>query len=108
MKRMLLITVLSLAAGLTGAAQISVEQCVALARDNYPLISRYGLLQQSRQIELSDINKGWLPQIGVYAQGTLQNVVPSFPDALSDVLDKMGADVEGLGKLQYKAGVDLN
>lgn len=34
MKRMLLITVLSLAAGLTCAAQISVEQCVALARDN--------------------------------------------------------------------------
>lgn len=108
MTKMFLLTLLALTATLTGNAQISVEQCVALARDNYPLISRYGLLQQSRQIELSDINKGWLPQIGVYAQGTLQNVVPSFPDALSDVLDKMGADVEGLGKLQYKAGVDLN
>lgn len=31
-----------------------------------------------------------------------------LPDALSDVLDQMGTDMKGLGKLQYKVGVDLN
>lgn len=90
------------------AADVTVEQCVALAQENYPLIQKYDLLRQSRQIDLSDINKSWLPQIGIYAQGTVQNVVPSFPDALSDVLDQMGTDMKGLGKLQYKVGVDLN
>lgn len=84
------------------AADVTVEQCVALAQENYPLIQKYDLLRQSRQIDLSDINKSWLPQIGIYAQGTVQNVVPSFPDALSDVLDQMGTDMKGLGKLQYK------
>lgn len=90
------------------AADVTVEQCVALAQENYPLIQKYDLLRQSRQIDLSDINKSWLPQIGMYAQGTVQNVVPSFPDALSNVLDQMGTDMKGLGKLQYKVGVDLN
>lgn len=90
------------------AADVTVEQCVALAQENYPLIQKYDLLRQSRQIDLSDINKSWLPQIGIYAQGSVQNVVPSFPDALSDVLDQMGTDMKGLGKLQYKVGVDLN
>lgn len=90
------------------AADVTVEQCVALAQENYPLIQKYDLLRQSRQIDLSDINKSWLPQIGIYAQGTVQNAVPSFPDALSNVLDQMGTDMKGLGKLQYKVGVDLN
>lgn len=89
-------------------ADVTVEQCVALAQENYPLIQKYDLLRQSRQIDLSDINKSWLPQIGIYAQGTVQNVVPSFPDALSNVLDQMGTDMKGLGKLQYRVGVDLN
>ena len=90
------------------AADVTVEQCVTLAQENYPLIQKYDLLRQSRQIDLSDINKSWLPQIGIYAQGTVQNVVPSFPDALSNVLDQMGTDMKGLGKLQYRIGVDLN
>ena len=89
-------------------ADVTVEQCVALAQENYPLIRKYDLLRQSRQLDLSDINKSWLPQIGIYAQGTVQNAVPSFPNALSNVLDQMGTDMKGLGKLQYKVGVDLN
>ncbi len=47
-------------------AQITLEQCVERAQENYPLIKKYELLARTRQIDLSDINKGWLPQIGVY------------------------------------------
>lgn len=89
-------------------AQITLERCVTLAQENYPLIKKYELLDRTRGIGLSDINKSWLPQIGVYGQVTAQNVVPSYPDALSDVLDRMGTKVEGLGKIQYKVGIDIN
>lgn len=89
-------------------ADVTVEQCVEAARENYPLIQKYDILNHSRQLDLSDINKSWLPQIGVYAQGTVQNVVPSFPDALSRILEQIGQEMSGLGKVQYKVGVDLN
>lgn len=89
-------------------AQVSIEQCVALAQENYPLIKKYDILNQTRDTDLSNINKCWLPQIDVYGQGTMQNAVPSFPEVLSDILAKTGADIEGLGKLQYKIGADLN
>lgn len=89
-------------------AQVTIEQCVASACDNYPLIKKYGLLSATEALELSDINKTWLPRIGAYAQGTLQNVVPSFPAALSEVMERMGGDIRGLGKEQYKIGVDIN
>ncbi|MCH5237029.1 MAG: TolC family protein [Muribaculaceae bacterium] len=89
-------------------AQLTLEHCQDLARENYPAIKKYGLLEKSLEIELSDINKSWLPAISLYGQGTVQNITPSFPNALEDVLAQMGQEIKGLGKLQYKIGVDLS
>lgn len=89
-------------------ADVTLEQCILSARENYPVIKKYELLDCTENVELSDINKGWLPRLGLYAQSTIQNVVPSFPASLSDIMEKMGGDIKGLGKLQYKIGLDLN
>lgn len=89
-------------------AQITVEDCVSKAQDNYPLIKKYGLLDATADVDLSEINQSWLPRIGVYGQATVQNNIPSFPDALSGVLEQMGQSIKGLGKVQYKVGVDMS
>ena len=89
-------------------AELTLEHCQELARENYPVIKKYGLLEKSLEIDLSDINKSWLPSIVIYGQGTIQNITPSFPNALEDVLAQMGQEIKGLGKLQYKVGVDLS
>ena len=90
------------------AEVITIEQCVEKAVENYPLVRKYDLLASTCDIALSDINKGWLPRINTSAQATAQNVVPSFPEALSGMLSQMGQSFEGLGKLQYKIGIDLS
>ncbi len=87
---------------------ITIEECVRLAQDNYPLIKKYELLSVTKEIDLSDINKSWLPRIGVYGQVTGQNIVPSFPQTLTGVLQQMGQEMKGLGKIQYKVGVDVS
>ena len=89
-------------------AQLRLERCQELARENYPAIKKYGLLEKSLEIDLSDINKSWLPSISIYGQGTVQNITPSFPNALKSVLAQMGQEIKGLGNLQYKIGVDLS
>lgn len=88
-------------------AEVTIEECVAKAEANYPLISKYRLVELTTDIDLSDINKSWLPRIGVYGQGTWQNAVPQFPETLSGVLAQMGQEMKGLAKTQYKVGVDL-
>lgn len=93
---------------ITLPAQVTLEECVALARDNYPLIRKYGLLQSLSDVSLSDIDKSWLPQISVYGQGTTQNVVPSLPDGLTRMLGQVGTDMPGLSRQQYKVGLDLS
>ena len=90
------------------AEVITIEQCVEKAMENYPSVRKYALLASTCDIALSDINKGWLPRINSSAQATAQNVVPSFPEALSGMLSQMGQSFEGLGKLQYKIGIDLS
>lgn len=106
--RYLLAILLSLSVSLGLAAQVTIEQCVNLAQKNYPLIKKYDLLNSLNEINLSDINKSWLPQISVYAQGNVQNATPSFPDRLSGMLKQMGTDISGLDEWQYKIGADLN
>lgn len=106
--RYLLAILLTLSVSLGLAAQVTIEQCVNLAQENYPLIKKYNLLNSLNEINLSDINKSWLPQISVYAQGNVQNATPSFPDRLSGMLKQMGTDISGLNEWQYKIGADLN
>lgn len=108
MKRLLLPLALLIAAALPLRAEITLDYCLQKARDNYPLIKKYALVEQTADLTLSDINRSWLPRVGVYAQATVQNVVPAFPDALQGMIDKMGQEVRGIGKLQYKAGVDIS
>ena len=38
-------------------AQLTLERCQQLAQENYPAIKKYGLMEKSLDIELSDINK---------------------------------------------------
>lgn len=90
------------------SAGLSLDSCLQLACDNYPLISRYALLDRITAIELSDIDRSWLPRVGLYAQGTVQNAVPEFPGALREVISQLGQDMRGLGKAQYKAGADIS
>lgn len=89
-------------------AQITIEQCVEKAMENYPEIRKYDRVSATREIDLSDIDKGWLPRISAYGQATVQNAVPSFPESLSGVLQQMGQSMRGLDKLQYKVGVDIS
>lgn len=106
MKRFLL-SLLLLTAFAPLRAQITLDECVRLAEENYPLIKRYDLVSKMSELNLSDVNKSWLPQMNVYGQATIQNLVPSFPETLTGILDKLGTQMDGLNRFQYKVGVDL-
>lgn len=104
----LLILLLSLISYMGAAAEVTIEECVDKAMANYPLVRKYGLMAATRDVDLSDINRSWLPRLGMYGQVTAQNVVPSFPEMLTDVMTMMGQEIRGLGKIQYKTGMDVS
>ena len=108
MKKFLAIILATAFPALSSVAQVTLARCLELADRNYPVIRKYDLVAKTRDLNLADINKGWLPKIGVYGQVSLQNTVPEFPEALTGMLSNYGQSFDGMGHVQYKVGVDLN
>lgn len=90
----------------TAGAQ-SLEECQQAAERNYPLIRQYGLIAQTTELTVSNIRKGWLPQVSASAQATLQSDVVSWPEQMQSVYQQMGLDMRGLRKDQYRVGIDV-
>ena len=104
MKRLLFI--ISVCMTLTATAQ-TLEQCQQAAERNYPLIAQHDLIARTTDLTVDNIQKGWLPQLTATAQATYQSAVPAWPDEMTGLLRQMGVDMKGLGKDQYRLGLDL-
>ena len=57
----------------------SIEACYEKARANYPLIKQYGLIEKTKEYNLSNAAKGYLPQVTFSAQATYQSDVTEIP-----------------------------
>ena len=63
-----------------GHAQLSLDECRRLARENYPEIRQYDLVHQTEQYNLSNAARAWIPQLAFSAQATWQTDAPNFPE----------------------------
>lgn len=120
MKQKSILLVLALLSYLTGAAQVTnrqlpvagdqltLEECQQLAQENYPLLKRYNLIQQTTEYSLQNINRGYLPQLVFSGQATYQSDVATLPELLTNLLAQNGYAVKGLDKDQYRITLDLN
>lgn len=86
----------------TAFGQLSIEECYIRAKENYPLIRKYELIEKTRQYNLSNLSKGYLPQLSVSGSATYQNDITSFP------IDLPGVDMPTLTKDQYQIKAELN
>ena len=98
---------LALAACLTCRAQLTIEQCYEKARANYPLIKRYSLIDKTEGIDLARAAKGYLPQLALSAQASVQSDVTDIPIDLGSIgVD--GIEIPTMSRDQYKATIDLS
>jgi len=88
-------------------AQITIKDCYQKAQANYPLIKQYNLIEQTKEYNLSNANKGYLPQITVSAKATYQSEVTQLPVDFSQLgIPEM--TIPTLSKDQYGASIDIN
>ena len=106
-QRRCLLSLLLLGTLLPAGAQ-TLEQCQQSAEQNYPLIRQYDLIEKTTQLTVSNLAKGWLPQLQATAQATWQSDVTAWPDAMQGMLKQSGLDVKGLKKDQYRVGLDVS
>ena len=105
MKWKLLTLIFSLAT-LSISAQ-TLDECRALARENYPEIKQYDLISQTEDYSVSNAKRAWIPQFVLSAQATYQSATVTYPEALSKMLTSYGMENVGIQKDQYKIALDL-
>ena len=91
-------------------AQLSIEECYRKAEANYPLVKQYGLIEQSRDYNLSNAAKSWLPQIQLSAKATYQSDVTKIPIDFSQITNPQMADMKipELRRDQYGAAIEIS
>jgi len=75
---------------------LTLEQAYDLSRENYPLIKQKGLIRQTADLTIDNLNKNYLPQVTVSGQATYQSAVTSVPIRVA------GLDIPTLAKDQYR------
>jgi outer membrane protein TolC len=110
MNRKWIILILMLFIGASGFAQVSIEDCYEKARANYPLIKQYDLLRRSRDYNLSNVGKVWLPQVQLSAKATYQSDVTEIPFDFSQIPIPQLAniDIPSLSKDQYGITLEIS
>jgi outer membrane protein TolC len=96
---------------LVSGQTLSLDSCRLKARNNYPLLKQYGLIDKTAEYNLSNAGKNYLPHISVSVKATYQSDVTEIPSALSDVISKMTGQpfsFPSLSKDQYQAAVDVS
>ena len=102
MKHILILLILLSNGFFSAYAQLTLNDCQKKARENYPVIKRYDLIEKSKQFNLLNAVKGYLPQVQVNAKATYQSEVVSIP------IELPGMTVPKLPKDQYQAVVDVS
>lgn len=107
-KKIFIIACFLVGASVQANAGLTLEECRRLAGENYPLIKKYQLINQTTDYTVANIGKGYLPQLSFSGQASYQSDVARFPDALTGIMSSYGYNYKGLTKDQYKLAVDMN
>ena len=81
---------------------VTLDECQNMARDNYPAISRFSIIEQSKNYTLANANKAFLPQFSLEAKATYQSDVITIP------LDMPGLEIPVPDKDQYQVVAQAN
>jgi outer membrane protein TolC len=96
---------------ITFGQTLNLDTCQKRARENYPLLKQYGLIEKTADYNLSNANKAYLPQVSLLAKATYQSDVTAIPENLGQVLTQLSGQPVSfpvLSKDQYQAALEVN
>jgi len=101
MKRIIILIIAAWGMFNSAGAQQTLEQCRQKAKDNYPLVRKYGLITAARDYNIENVSKGNLPQFTLSAKASYQSEVTKIP------LKIAGLNISSVSRDQYQASLDI-
>lgn len=81
--------------------QLLLDSCIVYATQHYPLVKQVGLIEQTTQFTLSNLSKGYFPQISINGQASYQSDVTQIQ--LNGTLPpQLNIEFPTMAKDQYK------
>ena len=75
---------------MTASHALTLDECLQMARENYPAIKQYDLITAAKDYDVSNAGKGWLPKISVQAGAYgFTNILNS-----ESMIGKMGINID--------------
>ncbi len=90
------------------AGAVSLEECLSRARENYPLIRQYELVESLEKYSFANAAAAYLPQVQFLGQATWQTDAVEFPKELESLSKAAGLDIKGLSRDQYKLMLQIS
>jgi len=85
-----------LATGYVSGQSLSLNNCLEMARQHYPLIKQYALIEKTKEYSISNAQKAYLPQFNIAGQASYQSDVTRLPLSLP------GMNIPVMDKDQYR------
>lgn len=79
MKRLLLVFWLVYGLVAVASAQLTLDECVDLARENYPQIQEQSLIDEAEKYDVGNVNLQWVPQLNITGKASYQSDVVEMP-----------------------------
>lgn len=85
----------------TLSAQLTLEACYRAARENYPLVRQFDLIERTKDFTVENATKSYFPQLSFSGKASYQSDVTKMPFSIPGV-------EFGLDKDQYQLVLELN
>jgi outer membrane protein TolC len=95
---------------LSAQKSLTIEQCYDMARQNYPLLKQYDLIEKTKAFTVENAWRGYIPQINVNGQATYQSEVVNYGDLLGSLGNILPAGIKfpTFSKDQYRITGEVN
>ena len=106
-------TVLLVLPFLISAAQsdkaIVIDSCYVWAKQNYPLLKEYNVIEQTRQFTVQNAFRNYIPQLNVTGQATYQSETTNFADVFGSLPPQFAnlANFPKYSKDQYRLTAEV-
>ena len=81
---------------------LTLDKVNETAKQHYPLVRQKDLIQQTRNITVENLNKGYLPQLSLSGQATYQS------DVTAVKIPVPGVSIDPLSRDQYRIVADVS
>ncbi len=85
---------------------VTIDQCQELALNNYPAVSRYNIIEKTKEFNIANANRAYLPQGSFSAQASWQSDVTKIDLDLPEGMPPIEVPVPD--KDQYRIVAELN